>query len=265
MKTNTDFLASYVAMAPLALAFERTMECGILSTMPFRRPAIDIGCGEGLFAKVLFAEKIDTGLDPNGRELQRARQLGAYEKLIQCTGDRIPEPDGTYQTVLSNSVLEHIPNLEPVLREAFRLLAPSGVLYITVPTDRFEEYAAVSQVLALLRLHRMQKRFRAFYNRFWAHHHCHAPKDWERVLEAVGFEVFEVRPYAPRYICLVDDLLIPLSAAGLALKKILNRWTLIPAIRAILLAPLISVMRGVLNRAERCPDGGLVFLAARKP
>ena len=126
MKINTKFLENYATQAPLALAFERVMECRILSRQTFERPILDIGCGEGLFAHVLFTEKIDTGIDPNARELQRAHALGGYHELIECFGDSIPRPDGAYQTVLSNSVVEHIPNLGPVLREAFRLLALEG-------------------------------------------------------------------------------------------------------------------------------------------
>src|SRR5258708_2402892 len=264
MKTNKDFVASYVAMAPLALAVERSLECRIMSRMSFRHPVLDIGCGEGLFAKILFAEKIDTGIDPNARELERARELGAYDTLIECRGDHIPGADGSYQTVLSNSVLEHIPEVEPVLREAHRLLAPGGFLYITVPTNRFDEYAIVTQVLGLFRLRTLQKRFRAFFNRFWAHHHCYTPQGWAGILEANGFEVVVVRPYDPKYVCLMNDLLVPVSIPAFVTKKLINRWTLIPQLRRVLLAPAIAVLRGMLTNAESCPDGGLVFLAARK-
>src|SRR5687768_14968956 len=122
MRFKTDFAQAYSTAAPLALAFERIVECGIMRGQAFERPILDIGCGEGLFATMLFAEKIDTGIDPDGRELDRARALGAYRELIQCRGHAIPKPDGTYRTILSNSVLEHIPDLDSVLMEAHRLL-----------------------------------------------------------------------------------------------------------------------------------------------
>jgi SAM-dependent methyltransferase len=265
MKTKTGFLGAYVAMAPLALAFERSLECGILSKMPLARPILDIGCGDGLFAKILFAEKVETGVDPNSRELERARELGAYETLIECTGDRIPRSDASYRTVFSNSVLEHIPELEPVLREARRLLAPGGFLYITVPTDRFSEYTILSYVLGLLGLLQLQRRFRAFFDHFWAHHHCYAPQDWARLLQATGFEVQVVQPYDPRHLCMINDFLVAASIPAFITKKLANRWTLMPALRRIFLAPIIALMQGVLRKAENSSNGGLVFLAARKP
>lgn len=92
---------------------------------------MDIGCGEGLFAKNVFAEKIDTGVDLYSRELDRARELDAYEELIQTKGNAIGKPSGSYKTVFSNSVPEHIPDIEPVFGEVYRLLAPRGKFYVT--------------------------------------------------------------------------------------------------------------------------------------
>src|SRR2546428_6343193 len=116
----------------------RSLECRIYSGLVFERPILDIGCGDGVHAKVLFAEKIDTGIDPNERELERAAELGAYVELIACRGDAIPKPDWAYRTIFSNSVLEHIPDLRPVLKEAHRLLMPGGRFYFTVPSPNFE-------------------------------------------------------------------------------------------------------------------------------
>lgn len=265
MKFRPDFLENYTAQAPLALAFERVMECRILSQQTFERPILDIGCGEGLFANVLFAEKIDTGIDPNARELERAKEFDGYNELIECFGDAIPKPDATYRTVFSNSVVEHIPDLEPVLREAFRLLTPGGKLYLTVPSDRFDEYSLVSQILGLCGLTGLQSRYRAFYNRFWAHYHFYAPVRWADIAKSCGFEVIEVHSYGPRHVCLMDDTLTPLGLAARFTKGSTNRWTLLPGLRRVLLAPVVALARTVLEGAERCDNGGLVFIAARKP
>ena len=80
---RSDFLANYTACAPLALAFERTLECRILSQQRFERPILDLGCGDGLFARVLFAEPIDTGVDPSEQELRKADRTGLYQELIR--------------------------------------------------------------------------------------------------------------------------------------------------------------------------------------
>jgi len=141
---NKDFLLHYISMAPLALAFERSLECRIFQSSEIVRPALDVGCGDGLFAHILFREKVDTGIDPNAQELNRARKLNAYEELIMCRADRIPKPGGAYKTIFSNSVLEHIPDLSAVFNEIYRLLAPGGSFYMTVPAPEFQDYTVVN-------------------------------------------------------------------------------------------------------------------------
>lgn len=263
MIMNKDFLATYVGLTPLALAIERSMECEILSRLLFERPILDIGCGDGIFAKVLFAEKVDTGVDPNATELAHARGLDVYTELLECRGDAIPRPDSSYRTIFSNSVLEHIPQVDRVLQEAHRLLAPGGAFYLTVPSDRFEQYACVSRVLSWLRLRGMQTKFRNFYNRFWAHYHCYNPETWAQRLREAGFEVVTARTYAPGGICTLDDLLAPFGVGGFVLKRIMNRWTLLPKLRRIVLAPVVVLVNRLIKNADQ-RDGGLVFLIARK-
>ncbi len=264
IQTNTKVSSNYVAKAPLALAFERLMECRILSEQRFERPMLDIGCGEGLFAKILFADQIDTGIDPNPRELSRARELGAYSELIECYGDAIPKPDKSYRTILSNSVVEHIPELQPVLTEAMRLLEPGGRLYLTVPSDLFDKHTWVSQCLQLFGLKGMQQRFTVFFNRFWVHYHFYTPKRWQEIVAAAGFEVVEVRQYGPKRACLMNDFLVPFSVPEFVTKKFLNRWTLFPSLRKVVLAPVTFFGSLVLRGADNCENGGLLFLSLRK-
>lgn len=264
IKTNSNVVSHYIAMAPLALAFERVMECRILAGQQFERPVLDIGCGDGLFAKILFAEPLDTGIDPNPRELSRARELSAYVELIECRGDAIPKPDGCYRTILSNSVIEHIPDIRPVLKEALRLLAPGGRLYLTVPSDRFDEYTWISQTLSALGMKKLRQRFGDFFNRFWAHYHFYTPERWQEIAIEAGFEVEEVHGYGPKRACLMNDFLVPFSVPEYLTKIYLNRWTLFPGLRRILLSPIALIGTKILRGAERAEAGGLVFLSLRK-
>ena len=263
--TNQSPILDYLTLAPLPLAFERALEAQIFRGLAFERPVLDIGCGEGLFAKVVFMEPVDTGIDPNARELERAEALGAYSELIECFGDEIPKPDGAYRTIFSNSVLEHIPDLEPVLKEAYRLLAPGGRMYLTVPSDKFEHYAVGARVLDALGWDGQSRKYREFYNSFWAHYHCYSLEGWTELTEGCGFRLVEGYTYNPRALCLINDLLVPFSAPGLAIKKVTNRWTLLPALRRVYTWPVYRAMRGMLEQGIRADEGGLVFLSLMKP
>lgn len=265
MNFNTNFLSRYISQAPLALALERVLECRVYAGRDFERPILDIGCGEGLFAKILFAERIDTGIDPDPGELQRARELGGYGELIECQGAGIPKPDGTYHTVFSNSVLEHIPDVMPVFREAHRLLAPGGKFYFTVPSADFERYTWINLALEILGLTAQSLAFRKFFNRFWRHYHAYDVPGWTGLAQAAGFDVVEAFTYDPARTCLLNTALTPFALPSKFVKNAFNRWHLVPAFRKLVAAPLAVLAAPWLRGGEKAPRGGLVFVSLRKP
>jgi SAM-dependent methyltransferase len=255
-----DVLPEYLAATPAALAIERSVEVRHYAGVPMPRPVLDIGCGDGLFAAMAFPGGIETGIDPDPRELECASRVRAYGELLQCSGDAVPRPDGSFNTVVANSVLEHIPDVGAVMREAHRLLAPGGRMYATVPTDRFERYSAMSQLLVALRLTRLADRWHRFYNRFWRHHHAYPVDGWKRLAEDAGFAVAGAKTYGPRRMCLLDDLLAPLGLPAKIRKDRTGRWVPDSALRRALVRLAVPALDRLLRGADRAPEGGLVFL-----
>ncbi len=264
MQFNRSVLLQYMASAPFALAFERSLECKIYESLRFERPILDVGCGEGLFAKIAFAERIDTGIDPNDREIERASQLGSYDELITCWGNEVPKPTGYYKTILSNSVLEHIPDIKPVLVEINRLLAPDGMFYMTVPSDRFDQYTVLNTVLSGIGLRGHAARYRKFFNSFWKHYHYYSLECWRELAQSCGFTVMDAYTYDPKRICLMNDFLAPFGAFELVVKRLTNRWVLFPTVRRLLVYPAYIASKRILKGGERAENGGLVFLAMTK-
>jgi SAM-dependent methyltransferase len=101
---------------------------------------LDLGCGDGLLTRIVLHEagpRDLVGIDPDPSETAQAQALGIYSAVHTTGGGDVPEPDGSFDWVLSNSVLEHIPDLDPVLKEVSRLLRPGGVFIFTVPGPGF--------------------------------------------------------------------------------------------------------------------------------
>jgi SAM-dependent methyltransferase len=264
MKFKKDFLFNYLTEAPAALAIERSLECEILSKQDFQRSILDIGCGDGLLAFILFDEKIDVGIEPNEKELERAKEYGMYKELIQCHGNDIPKETGSFNTIFSNSVLEHIPELQPVLKEVHRLLAPEGRFYITVPTDMFDKYSILYQLLSLFRLNNLAERYREFFNKFWKHFHCYKKEDWEKIWRDSGFEVIESKEYNSKIICLINDFLVPFAFLSFIAKKIINRWIISPNLRKIYIYPFYLIVRDLIKRYEDGKKEGIIFFSLKK-
>ncbi len=265
MKFNTGILPSYLSLAPIPLAFERYLEARIYEDCTFERPILDVGCGDGLFAKVVFAERIDTGVDPDPRELRRAERLDSYEELIECKGDAINKQDRSYRTIFSNSVLEHISDIDPVLVEIHRLLDHGGRFYATVPTDKFDNYSIAFRVLSSLRLYPLAKKYGVFFNHFWMHHHYYTPDEWIQRIERSGLKVVRWQTYGSVGSCLLNDFLAPFSVFGFVCKKLMNQWTLFPVVRRFFMLPVSRWGVAFLSDKHKVPDGGLLFLEFEKP
>lgn len=264
MKFRNNFLLRYVEVAPAALAVERVLECEILTEQSFVPPILDIGCGDGIFASILFDEKIDTGIDLDADEIERAQKTGAYSELIACAGNAIPKADQSFKSILSNSVLEHIPDLTPVLKEAHRLLAPEGMFFVTIPTDRLEHNSAPARLFRALGLLRLEAWYGGFHNKFWQHHNVHSQEGWRALFEKAGFEVVEERLYASPNFSSFYDLLMPFAIPSILARRLFGRWLLLPRLRKYC-AGFVGKIVGVIHERLKLEAGSsLVFYALKR-
>ena len=157
---------------------------------------VDVGCGDGRMVQVLRAHGVDwrlVGVDPDPVEAGLAGQSRQYERVHACSAEHIPEPDASFDFAFSNSVLEHIPDLRPVLRETARVLRPGGALVATVPSARLHDCLAGPGVLAPA-----LGRDREYLDRLdqrTAHVNLWSEERWRDELEAAGFEAILATPY----------------------------------------------------------------------
>lgn len=107
---------------------------------------LDLGCGDGKLMRILLdaagARPRLVGTDIDALETRDATASGIYEQVHTAPGERLPESDASFDFVISNSVLEHIQALEPVIEEVARILRPGGVFVFTVPAAGFHDCLA---------------------------------------------------------------------------------------------------------------------------
>ncbi len=89
---------------------------------------LDLGCATGNYCTVLTKLGFEvTGADVNKEYVEIARRRGVDAVPIE---DKVPFPDGSFDSVIVFEVLEHLVNPESVVREA-RRLARKNVLFTT--------------------------------------------------------------------------------------------------------------------------------------
>lgn len=144
---------------------------------------MDLGCGDGKLTKVL-AELVGdensrewTGIDPDHEETTLAQHAGLYEKVHTCFGNSIPEQNNSFDFVFSNSVLEHIPEIGPVIEEVSRILRPQGRFIFTVPSSSFHSCLGGPLIGSINSGYLQNIDARCAHTRYWGRN------EWEECLE----------------------------------------------------------------------------------
>lgn len=223
-----DYLAEQLKdMAPHR-AILRAVECKFMGRVPLVPPILDIGCGDGHFASIAYEQlPIDVGIDVFARDLyEAARRTGVYRQVMFASATVLPFADGSFNTVVSNCVIEHIPDNQAVLREIARVLRSGGVFATTLPSEHFEEYLLGATVFRRLGLTGLALAYGRFFNRISNHYHICPPAEWRRRLEAVGFEVEEQAYYFSPAAHRRFDLSHYLGVPNLITKRLFGRWML---------------------------------------
>ncbi len=224
----SDLLWRHLRDLPAFRALLRAVEARFYADLPIDRPMLDLGCGDGHFGSMAFGD-VEVGLDPWWGPLTEARERGAYGVLTRASGAAMPYPDECFATVVSNSVLEHIPDLPPVLSEAARVLQPGGRFYFCVPGPSFERFLSMSRGFDGMGLPAVASAYRRFFNRISRHRHCDGVAVWRERLAGAGFVLDQWWPYfSPRALAALEWGHY-LGLPSLVTKKMVGRWVVWPS------------------------------------
>ena len=93
--------------------------------------ALDVGCGEGRFCRIMQAEGIRTvGIDPTETLIQRARALDDRGEYLLERAETFRPPGGSFDLVVSYLSLVDISEIAQVTANMVHSLRPGGTLLI---------------------------------------------------------------------------------------------------------------------------------------
>jgi SAM-dependent methyltransferase len=100
---------------------------------------LDLGSGAGtdslVAAQMVGANGSVTGIDMTPEMLAKARtaaaEMGATNvTFVEAEAEQLPFPDASFEVVISNGVIDLIPDKDAVFAELFRVLTPGGRMQI---------------------------------------------------------------------------------------------------------------------------------------
>lgn len=99
---------------------------------------MDVGCGDGLFLSAILRHFADcfpiiAGVDISPDRIDKARELLPTGTFCSGRADNIPFPDGSFDLVMCNALLHHVPDVCTALTEMIRLCRTGGQLLLIEP------------------------------------------------------------------------------------------------------------------------------------
>jgi 2-polyprenyl-3-methyl-5-hydroxy-6-metoxy-1,4-benzoquinol methylase len=147
---------------------------------PAATSILDIGCGLGGLAEQVKACRAFVGVDISEVAVHDAiRRYGHRPnyRFLRMDATKLDFPDGHFDVVAAREMVEHVPEPERCLAEAFRVLKPGGALVLSSP-NRDSFHLRVNRLLG-------HKDFLCSYD----HVREFAYEEMRAMVERIGFRI----------------------------------------------------------------------------
>ena len=256
MKDN--ILYKLLKVAPTGWALIRAVEYELLLKQNFKSPVLDIGCGDGVFTKVLLKgmkrNTFDVGLDSSDSEIEKVKETRCYKKVVLASASNVPFKDGYFSTILSNGTLEHIPGLNDVLVEISRVLKKGGKLVFTAPSVYFTKFLIFGKFPL----------YGKFFNCVFKHYNLFNHKKWSKILSKNNLKMIEYYYYNPKKQIKLHDFLTICSLPCFINKLLFKRWIIFPKYRQVFAKFAAEVLKKFYNNRISKKSGGSLMIVAQK-
>lgn len=260
--SRRDYLDEHIRDVPLFRALLRAVECRLFEEAgDLPEPVLDLGCGDGHYASVAFNKPLLAGLDPDEAMVRLAHERHAYRYALTASATEMPFADGSFNSVIANCVIEHIPDIEAVLRETARVLRPGGRFVFGVPSENFADMLLFPTLFRMAGQEGLAQAYSDWFNTHSMHFHTDGPDIWLERLTRNGFVVEHQEYYISELAHQIFDVLHYLSVPRLISRKLTGRWTAFP--NPISQAIFTTLLRPFYD--QPAPDrGAYLFFHARK-
>ena len=162
----------------------------------FKHPSVDLGCGDGAVANLVFDENFTYGVDNNeANDVKKSIMSGRYQKVLIESAENLSLKSHSVNFVYSNCVIEHIPNNDKVLSEVSRILRDDGLFLFTVPSHMFPEYLYLTNKFLSFGLSFFSKMYKYRRNKMLNHFHCYSIDDWNDRLSRYSLKIINSKYY----------------------------------------------------------------------
>lgn len=259
-----DLLWKNISELPYFRGFLRAIEGRFYQDVYLEEPILDIGCGDGHFSARTFKDLPIIGIDPNLKMLKEAKNFNFFPGLICSDGERLPFHKESFNTIICNSVLEHIKDVDSVICEIYRILKVKGSFIFSVPNSNFTKNLSLAIFFEKKELSFISKNYRRWFNKISRHYHVDATEKWKQRVEKVGFQICKSFEYFPPDYLKILEWGHYFGLPSLINKKLLGKWVLWDSMKNPYLKMIDSYLFKYFNRDPISTRGAYSFIVAQK-
>lgn len=251
------YVSVYLQNRPAFFSLIRPQEADLFEQNKslIKSPILDLGCGDGFFASLVWGKgKIDVGLDLANEMTKKIENSEIYKKIKYFDGVKIPYPNGYFQTVVSNCVLEHVEKLPELLKEVRRVLKPRGYFLTDVMCDKWESFLFGRKIFG--------KRYVNFMRKKQDHKNLFSIERWRNTFKSYGFKIEKEKGYLSKSTSLWMDIFHYISLPELISYKLFNKWVIFPKIIKAL--KLENTLERLIIYPNKIEDSAAVFFVLKK-
>ena len=204
------------------------------------------------------------GIDPAFSSLEAAKRLDYFSGLICSNGNDLPFQGSSFNTIISNSVLEHIPDVDSVIHEAARVLKSGGKLIISVPNSNFTKNLSIALFFERLRLTWIAENYRRLFNWISRHHHPDPQEIWLGRLMDQGLTIKDKWNYFPPEYLKILEWGHFFGLPTLINFKLFGRWVLNPSTSNFILKRIYYWLQPYFIGESKSANGAYTFIVAEK-
>lgn len=192
---RTSLLTEFMMQAPYQPATNYWRSIEVEEVIKYGLPVgrgLDLGCGDGHLMAIILGhvgQRDLVGLDVDPHETNLAARRNIYCEISTAMGDQMPFLDKQFDFVFSNSVLEHIENIDGALLEVSRVLRPGGRFLFTVPGPDFHKCLKGPRSQKNREHYLRETDARCFHLRYWN------ATEWSQHLQESGLQVVHQHEY----------------------------------------------------------------------
>ncbi len=188
-----ELLTRFVRQVPTSLAVKHAQRMvPLYKAIPSEPQTIlDVGCGDGSFWRAFPGSEKHSlhGIDLDADETALAKASGVFVKLMQ--GDiSNTVPEGSYDFVIGNCSMEHVPDIHGALTNIRACLKPDGRLLLLVPAFGWTRTLRMVRAVES-RSTRLGMALAGAIDGFFQHHHLYDHDTWSSLLRKSGYRVVD--------------------------------------------------------------------------